>query len=65
MGLKPNGSRLKYEGEVGKSIESTFNKFEGEGKKREKRREGKREKDTESYGSKRILLGKEGLNSGG
>lgn len=38
MGLKPNGSRLKYEGEVGKSIESTFNKFEGEGKKREKGR---------------------------
>ena len=48
MGLKPNGSRLKYEGEVGKSIEYTFNNFECEGKKREKRREGKREKDTES-----------------
>lgn len=65
MGLKPKCSKLKYEWEVEKSIDSTFNEFEGEGKKREKRREGKSQKDIESSGSKRIHLGKEGLNSGG
>lgn len=64
MRLKPKCSKLKYECEVEKSIDSTFNEFEGEGKKREKE-EGKREKDIESAGSKRIHLGKEGLNSGG
>lgn len=49
MRLKPKCSKLKYECEVEKSIDSTFSEFEDEGKKREKRRR-KREKDIESAG---------------
>lgn len=49
MGLRPNWSRLRYKWEVGKSIDSTFNKSEGEGKKKERGKEGgeERERDGE------------------
>lgn len=55
MRLKPKCSKLKYECEVEKSIDSTFNEFEDEGKKREKRRRGRERKILRVRGAREYI----------